>query len=43
VISLFGFLNRWNDGMATTLESPAEEAGSRHLSAFGWDPAKHGS
>lgn len=29
--------------MATTLESPAEEARLRPLSAFGWDPAKHGS
>jgi uncharacterized peroxidase-related enzyme len=26
VIALFGFLNRWNDGMGTTLEAPAEHA-----------------
>ena len=30
VIALFGFLNRWNDSMATTLEEPAEEAGQKY-------------
>ncbi len=41
VIALFGFLNRWNDGMATTLESPAHDAGQRHLSNAGWSGGKH--
>jgi len=42
VISLFGYLNRWNDTMATTLEvSPAAFAGSV-LAGGGWDAGKHG-
>jgi uncharacterized peroxidase-related enzyme len=43
VISLFGFLNRWNDGMATTLEEGATQAGRRYLGDEGWTPGKHGS
>ena len=27
VISLFGFLNRWNDSMGTEIEKPAYESG----------------
>lgn len=41
VVSLFGFLNRWNDSMGTTLESGAEEAGDRHLAGRGWTRGKH--
>lgn len=41
VIALFGFLNRWNDGMGTTLESPARDAAHRHLSRVAWSPGKH--
>lgn len=41
VIALFGFLNRWNDGMGTTLESAAKEAGDRLLVAASWGPGKH--
>lgn len=41
VISLFGFLNRWNDGMATTLEEAALRAGERRLANRGWHPGKH--
>ncbi len=41
VISLFGFLNRWNDSMATTLEEAAEESGQQWLSARGWSRGKH--
>ena len=41
VISLFGYLNRWNDTMATTLEStPTAFAGS-HLADKGWAAGKH--
>lgn len=43
VISLFGYLNRWNDSMATTLEDEAKDSGSKWLSRDGWDPGKHGS
>lgn len=41
VIALFGFLNRWNDSMATTLEHGAGEAARRYLSARGWTSGKH--
>ena len=41
VIALFGFLNRWNDSMATTLESAAAESAEKWLSGYGWDRGKH--
>lgn len=41
VIALFGFLNRWNDSMATTLEAPAADDGLRWLAARGWSTGKH--
>jgi len=41
VISLFGFMNRWNDSMATPLEEEPIEVGERFLAAHGWSPAKH--
>jgi uncharacterized peroxidase-related enzyme len=41
VISLFGYLNRWNDSMATSLESSAEEIGQVHLAGAGWSKGKH--
>jgi uncharacterized peroxidase-related enzyme len=41
VVGLFGFLNRWNDSMATDLEEiPAELAG-RTIGPHGWEPGKH--
>lgn len=40
VISLFGFLNRWNDTMATTLEAEPREFASDNL--HGWEVGKHG-
>lgn len=41
VVALFGFFNRWNDSMATTLEpAPLAEA-AEHLAASGWQPGKH--
>lgn len=42
VISLFGYLNRWNDSMGTTMETGAVAAGQQHLSGQGWAPGKHG-
>ena len=42
VIALFGFLNRWNDAMATELEAPAAADGQRWLGARGWAAGKHG-
>lgn len=41
VIALFGYLNRWNDSMGTTLESGAEAAGNKLLSNQGWEKGKH--
>ncbi len=41
VIALFGFLNRWNDTMATTLEAAPVEFGREALAAFAWRPDKH--
>lgn len=41
VISLFGFLNRWNDSMGTTIESGAVESGEKYLSRYGWERGKH--
>jgi uncharacterized peroxidase-related enzyme len=41
VISLFGYLNRWNDSMGTTLEVGAVNAGEKHLSGHGWSTGKH--
>lgn len=41
-IALFGFLNRWNDTMATELEGlPAEVAAETLASGFGWEAGKH--
>jgi uncharacterized peroxidase-related enzyme len=40
-ISVFGFLNRWNDTMGTPLEDEPLETGERFLSDSGWTPGKH--
>lgn len=42
VVALFGFLNRWNDSMATNIEEGAAEIGRRQLGRTGWSPGKHG-
>lgn len=41
VIALFGFLNRWNDTMATPLEEEPIEIGNKHLAKKGWSVGKH--
>ena len=41
VVSLFGYLNRWNDSMATTIEDGAFDAASRYLRDAGWEAGKH--
>ena len=41
VIALFGFLNRFNDTMATELEASPIEAGERYLAERGWTVGKH--
>lgn len=40
-IAMFGFLNRWNDTMATTLEDEPLAFAHDHLSGSGWEPGKH--
>lgn len=41
VVSLFGYLNRWNDSMGTTMETGAVDAGERLLSESTWTRGKH--
>ena len=43
VISLFGFLNRWNDTLATTLEQAPIDFAEQTLAAGGWRLSKHGA
>jgi uncharacterized peroxidase-related enzyme len=40
VIALFGYLNRWNDSMATSLEEGGLESGGQWLAAPGWGRGK---
>ena len=42
VIALFGFLNRWNDTMATELEAMPNEFAATALGAIDWQVGKHG-
>lgn len=41
-IALFGFLNRWNDTMATTLEPVANQRAEKLIGGTGWTAGKHG-
>ncbi|MGB5648210.1 MAG: carboxymuconolactone decarboxylase family protein [Muriicola sp.] len=41
VISLFGYLNRWNDSMGTSIEKGAVESGEQYLGKHGWEKGKH--
>ena len=41
-VAVFGFLNRWNDSMATELEDTPLQFAEQHLSAT-WEPGKHKS
>ncbi|MEM8766250.1 MAG: carboxymuconolactone decarboxylase family protein [Pseudomonadota bacterium] len=42
VIAMFGFLNRWNDTMATQLEEIPTAFAGEHLGAIDWQAGKHG-
>ena len=42
-IALFGYLNRWNDTMATSLEARPSTVASRALGGVGWEAGKHGN
>lgn len=41
VISVFGFLNRWNDTMGTPLEDEPIGVGEKFLASHGWEVGKH--
>lgn len=41
VVALFGWLNRFNDTMATPLEAEPIEVGEKFLASRGWDVGKH--
>jgi len=41
VLALMGFLNRWNDSLATPLESGPRNFAECHLAAGGWNVGKH--
>lgn len=41
VVSLFGFMSRWNDTMATPLEEEPIEVGEKFLAPHGWEVGKH--
>ena len=41
VISLFGYLNRWNDSMGTSIEEGAIESAEKYLAKNGWNKGKH--
>ncbi len=41
VISLFGYLNRWNDSMGTDIEDGAVESAIEYLGKHGWEKGKH--
>jgi uncharacterized peroxidase-related enzyme len=41
VISMFGYLNRWNDSMATTLEEEPIAFAEQTIAGTGWSVGKH--
>ena len=42
-IALFGYLNRWNDTMATQLEDLPQRVAETMIGGVGWEPGKHGA
>jgi uncharacterized peroxidase-related enzyme len=41
VISLFGYLNRWNDSMGTVVEEGAIQSAQKYLGKHDWEVGKH--
>ncbi|MGI9613783.1 MAG: carboxymuconolactone decarboxylase family protein, partial [Acidimicrobiales bacterium] len=41
MISYTGFLNRWNDSLATAIEEKAAGVATKHLGATNWHAGKH--
>src|SRR3972149_1486807 len=42
LVAYFGFMNRWNDTMATPLEEEPIEVAEKHIAKHGWKLGKHG-
>ena len=42
LVAFFGFMNRYNDTMATPLEDEPIEVAEKHIAAHGWQLGKHG-
>lgn len=42
VIAIYGFFNRWNDTIGTTLEKTPRAFAESHLKDHGWEIGKHG-
>ena len=42
IISVMGFMNRWNDTVAIPLEAPPMEYAKKRLQDHGWEPGRHG-
>ncbi len=42
LVSYFGFMNRFNDTMATPLEEEPIEVAEKHIAQHGWKLGKHG-
>ena len=41
LLLLFGYLNRWNDSMGSSLEDLPIEAGEKYLKNTSWNIGKH--
>lgn len=41
LVAYFGFMNRWNDTMATPLEDEPIAVAEQHISKHGWKLGKH--
>ena len=42
LVAYFGFMNRFNDTMATPLEEEPLHVAEKHITAHGWKLGKHG-
>jgi alkylhydroperoxidase family enzyme len=42
LVSYFGFMNRFNDTMATPLEDEPAHVAEKHIAQHGWEIGKHG-
>ena len=41
VVAMFGYLNRWNDSLATGLEDVPTNFAEQALAETDWQPGKH--